>query len=121
MLNQLLNRACIIEARIPGGRDEYNNETDTVVEVETVCELQQRQRTEVSSTGGRTEVSSTEWLLVLPAGTDLSTGDAVVVDGDRYEVIGEPWQARNPRTSQMSHVEATLKRTSGVDPELVGS
>lgn len=118
MLNQLLNRACIIETRAPGGRDEYNNETVAVVEVEAVCELQQRQRTE---NGDRGEVSVTEWLLVLPAGTDVSTGDSVIVDGDRYEVIGDPWEARNPRTQAFSHVEATLKRTAGVDPEVVGS
>jgi len=118
MLDQLLNRTCVIETRVPGGRDEYNNETDSVVEVSTVCELQQRQRTE---TGDRGEVSVTEWMLVLPASTDLSTGDTVLVDGDRYEVTGDPWQARNPRTQAVSHVEATVKRTSGVDPELVGS
>lgn len=118
MLNQLLNRACTIETRVPAGRDAYNNETDTVFEVQTVCELQQRQRTE---TGDRGEVSVTEWLLVLPASTDISTGDGVVIDEERYEVIGEPWQARNPRTQTVSHIEATLKRSSGVDPELVGS
>lgn len=118
MLNQLLNRPCVIEVRGPGGRDEYNNETEVVVDVTTVCELQQRQRTE---NGDRGEVSVTEWLLVVPAGTNISTGDSVRVDGDGYEVIGEPWQARNPRTQTVSHVEATLKRSSGVDPELVGS
>lgn len=59
------------------------------------------------------EVARTEWLLVLPAGTPIGPGDAVTVDGDEYEVIGDPWQARSPLAGAESHVEATLARTTG--------
>lgn len=77
--------------------------------VETFGELQQTARAEPVGEG---ELSVTTWLLVLSAGTDVRTGDAVIADGATYEVVGAPWQARNPRTQLPSHVEATLKKTS---------
>jgi hypothetical protein len=78
--------------------------------VEVVGELQQVQRSEPVAEG---ELSVTTWLLVLPAGTDIRTGDAVIAGGETYEVIGAPWAARNPRTRLESHVECSLKRTAG--------
>jgi hypothetical protein len=36
-----------------------------------------------------------------------------VIEAERYEVDGEPWSVRNPRTQQMSHVEVRLVRVSG--------
>ena len=78
--------------------------------VETVGELQQTQRTEPGDAG---ETSDTRWLLVLPAGTVVNTGDAVIVDGEVYEVVGAPWPARNPRLGVASHIEASVRRTAG--------
>lgn len=51
--------------------------------------------------------------MILPAGTDVQGDDAVQVDGEVYELVGEPWEARNPRTRQVSHIEATARRTAG--------
>jgi hypothetical protein len=78
--------------------------------VVTIGELQQTQRTEPVAEG---ELSVTTWLLVLPAGTVIDTGDGVIADGSVYEVIGDSWRARNPRTRLESHVECTIKRTGG--------
>jgi hypothetical protein len=77
---------------------------------ETVGYLEQTQRTEPVAEG---ELSVTTWLLVLPAGTDVRTGDAVIEGGVIYEVIGDPASPWNPRTRLHGQVEATLKKTGG--------
>lgn len=111
MLADLLTRSCTIVRRtFEGATDEYGNDVATERTIEAVCEMQQRQRSEDTDRG---EVSATRWLLVLPAGTEIGTGDSVVVDGEVYELDGDPWEARNPRTRQASHVEATVVRSAG--------
>jgi hypothetical protein len=78
--------------------------------VDTVCEIQQKARSE-SAEG---EPASADWLGVFLAGTAIDSDDKVEVDGiGRFEVIGAPCHARNPRTQQPSHIEATLRRTGG--------
>lgn len=107
----LLTLDCTITHRAPSGtKDAFGDETTTDSTASTVCELQQRQRTEQTAGG---ELSDTQWLLVVPAGTTIATGDTVTVDGNDYEVHGEPWTVRNPRTAVVSHIEATLRRVTG--------
>lgn len=107
----LLNLPCTIVTRAPSGTlDEYNNPIDAETSIDTVCELQQRARPE--STAGGT-VAVTEWALFLPAGTAVDVGALVVVAGAEYEVRGVPWEARNPRSRAVSHIEATVVATQG--------
>lgn len=114
MLSLLLNRPCTIWRREASGTiDELGDETQDETATVTVCELQraaQRPSDEPPLAG---EFSSTVWTAFFPAGTDIDTGDRVEVDGRMYEMVGDPWPARNPRTQAESHVEATLKRTAG--------
>jgi hypothetical protein len=109
-LAQLLNRTCTLVIRSASAEeDDYGNAIEDESSVETVCEIQQRQRSETADEG---ELSDTSWLGVFPAGTDLRTADAVIVEGlGQFELVGDPWTARNPRTQAESHVEATLRRT----------
>lgn len=93
-----------------GSTDDYGNEIPAETSEETVCELQQRSREEQPDQG---ELGDSLWLLVLPAATEIDTGDAVVVDGYRFELVGPPWTVRNPRTRTVSHVEATVRRAAG--------
>jgi hypothetical protein len=111
-LSNLLNRPCTITRRSTSSSvDEYGNPIDSVSNVETVCEIQQRSRDEQDD---QAETSDTLWLLVLPPGTVIDTSDKVHVPGlGDFEMVGAPWPARNPRTQQESHVEATLRRTAG--------
>ena len=110
-LSQLLNRDVVIVQRSSSGAtDELGDPIAGETLVETVGELQQQQRSEGDDEGER---SDTRWLLILPAGTDIDTGDKVLVDDQRYEVVGAPWEARNPRTRAESHIEATLQRVAG--------
>lgn len=108
-LSSLLNRPLTLVSRSDeGATDLYGNPAPTETQTAVLGELQQVRRTEPDDSG---ELSDTTWLLVLPAGTSVNTGDAVICDGEVYEVIGDPWNARNPRTEVISHVEATLRRT----------
>lgn len=107
----LLTLDCTITHRAPSGaKDAFGDEQTTETPISTVCELQQRQRTEQTAGG---ELSDTQWLLVVPAGTTIATGDTVTADDKDFEVHGEPWTVRNPRTSVVSHIEATLRRITG--------
>lgn len=112
MLANLLNTPCQIVRRLPSAEtDEYGNEIPGEELVSTTCSLQQRSRDEP---GGAGELSITLWNLYLPTGTALSTGDAAVVGGHVYEVVGEPWDAREGSPA-VWHVEATVRRTAGAE------
>jgi hypothetical protein len=111
MLSNLLNRPCQIVRRGPSGvEDEYGNEIAGETVVSTVCELQQDMAAEVAS---HEEMSKTRWRCFFPVSTDIDGTDRVIIDAEVYEVDGEPWAVRNPRTQQMSHVESRLVRVSG--------
>lgn len=107
----LINRPCVLLRRQDTGTiDDDGMPVTTTTEVATVCELQQVQRSEPP---GLDETSSTLWAVFLPAGTQLTTADAIEVEGQVFELVGEPWAVRNPRTGAESHVEATCKRVGG--------
>lgn len=122
-LTALLNRPVTLIARAASGDDdEYGNDKPDETLTATVCELQQRVRDEPDGgQGAAGEISRTDWLLILPAGTPARTGDAAFIDGQIYELVGDPWIARNPRTQQVSHIECTVRRTAGADDENPGS
>jgi hypothetical protein len=107
-ISSLINRPAKLIRRTVS-EDEFDPAV-TTTETDVDCELQQRKRKEQDEAG---EVSDTEWLLLLPTGTAVDTGDAIVVEGQKFEVVGDPWEARNPRTKRASHIEATVRRTEG--------
>lgn len=114
-IDALMNRPCGLLRRSPTGeRDRFGNPKHDAVLIDTVCELQQRQRAEP---GDDSELSDTTWALFLPAGTDVRTGDAIVVDDVTYELVGDPWDARNPRSRAVSHIEATVRLVAAADDE----
>lgn len=120
MLAALLTRPVTIIHRTAGagaGADEYGNPIPAETTVQTVCELQQTERAAVNEPAGRGELSDTHWLLILPAGTQIDTSDAIIADSRRFELIGDPWPVRNPRTGSESHVQATVRRTAGADDQ----
>jgi hypothetical protein len=113
-LAQLINRPCTIVHRLPGeDRDEYGNRIPKENSVDTVCELQQQPGASFRSES-EDQVSDTRWVLFLPAGTDVAAADTVTIDGDGYELLGDPWPVRNPRTGVPSHIEAPVKRTDAM-------
>jgi hypothetical protein len=108
LANRLKRQVTIQHHTESGNTDVYGNDIPTVVDVNVLGELQQRTRDESEGT-----ISQTDWRLYLPANTPIDTNDVVKVGGETYEVIGDPWQAFNPRTGQYEHVEVSLRRTSG--------
>lgn len=112
----MINRPCTIISRHQDETewDDYGDERVVERRRASVCEVQQRSRTEP---GGMGETSITEWDIFFRAGETLDTGDAIEVDGDVYEVVGDPWIAKNPLTGRVSHVEVTARiaGTSGDD------
>lgn len=108
MLSQLINRSCVLLRRSASGTDELGNEIQADDAVETVIELQRRAADEHDNT-----VSDTDWVAFFLPTEDVRSGDAVVVDGFKYEVVGDPALWRNPRTQVDSHLEAGLRRTAG--------
>lgn len=113
----LLTLPCTIQNRATGAaQDGFGNPVLAASgePVETVMELQQQGRTEDDDRG---QVGEATWLAIWPAGTTVDEYAQVTTGGATYEVVGPPWAARNPRTRQASHVEATLRRTSGTTEE----
>ncbi len=119
-LAKLINRPCVITRRQDSDTDDdYGNEIPDEDLVDTVCELQQRRRDEPDDQG---ETSDTTWALFLLPDTLIGTADTITVDDVEYELIGAPWEARNPRTQVVTHLEATVRRTAGApDDDQVGS
>lgn len=106
----LVNRSCTLLQRSEGAEDDYGNPIKVDTSVETVVELQQRRSDEPDDQG---ELSDETWVAYFLPTESVNSGDGLVVDGETYEVVGDPWLARNPRTQAASHIEATLRRTAG--------
>lgn len=109
-IENLINRECVLLLRSPSGStDEYGNELVVETLVSTVCELQPRR---VDEAGDEGEVSDDDYVAYfLPR--DLSTADAVVVDGATYEFTGKPPVRRNPRTGTDIYAKAFVRRIAG--------
>jgi hypothetical protein len=104
----LMNRPVTLLHREPGDPDEYGDPVNVETEQATTCELQ--------LIGAREELNDnvqvTTWRVFLPADAPASGWDAVrLEDGRTLELTGEAWQARNPRTREVHHVEAYLEGT----------
>jgi hypothetical protein len=113
MLAQLMTKPCLIVSRSDAGTvDDLGNPMTDETLVETVCELQQRRRDEPDLQG---ELADSTWDLFLPAGTAIGTDDAVEVDGHRYELVGEPWDAAHDMSPAVAHVWATVRRTASAE------
>jgi hypothetical protein len=111
MLSKLINRPCtLIQKADSDETDSHGNPVRTETSIDAVCELQQAQSVEP---GGAGESAATTFNAFFLPGIEPNTGDALIVDGHTYEFVGEPWVARNPRTQITSHVQATVKRTTG--------
>lgn len=55
-----------------------------------------------------------EWRCVLHRRLEglIDGTDRLVIEGIEFELDGPPWPARNPRTSRIEFLEATIRRTS---------
>jgi hypothetical protein len=113
-ISRLLNiSATIIRRRSGEEEDDRGNTVSAVEEVEARCWIEKQTRRAQEEAGQAGELSDTLWTAYFAAGIELGTGDAVVIEGQgKYELVGDPWEAINPRTGVASHIEANLRRTA---------
>jgi hypothetical protein len=91
--------------------DRYGNLTvtwSTPTETAVKGWISQRSRSEENT---QRDAQISDWVLFVPADTDIVGGDRVTWNGVTYEVDGPPWRAWTPRGEH--HVEASLRVVSG--------
>lgn len=109
----MINTPCLLVRRVEVDDSFYTEHDEELVE--TVCELQQVQRSEPVAAG---EMSKTVYsVFFLPDAPRFHTGDGLIVDSAEYEFTGSPWEARNSRTQSVGHIEATAVQTAGTGDE----
>ena len=99
--------ATIDHTTMTGPPDEYGNPTPEVVTTTTRCWIAQSSRGESPFN----TVEQDKWSLYLPSGADIDANDGVTVDGDHYQVFGNPWRTWHPAFGQHWQIEATMHRT----------
>lgn len=108
-LAKLINQPITLQKNT-AGVDRYGNTVPaTSSTVSTVGYLEQSQSNETLTDR---DVSVGDWVVYLPAGTDVNAQDRIVFGSQTFEVDGEPWQVYNPRVRQVSHLQAKLKVVS---------
>ena len=107
-IDRLLTRQATLLRRTPSDAlDELGDPTWDIVEEAVACELQPTG----SSEDHADNVQSSSWRLFLPAScADVAGWDAVDLDGERYELAGDPGPVWSPRLQTVDHVEAIVVR-----------
>lgn len=100
-----------IVRRIPAGRDEYGNDafTDQMEDV-PLCVVAPANTSETFSF---TEYTSDTVMVYLPTGTDISYLDAVLINGKKYEVQGNPQNFNSPFSGHNSPVQIRVSGDTG--------
>lgn len=112
-ISTLISRKCTLLVRSDSAsRDDYGNKVVTTTTTAGVCEMQPMSSDEADSSE---EISRNDYVAYFPAGTDLSTADAVTVDGITYELVGTPTPRQNPRTRTDLYVKAYVRRIAGAE------
>lgn len=97
--------------RTLGAPDARGNDTYTETNEDIpYCSVHPGLSTEV--TQGTEEVSD-DITVMFPDGTSIKATDAMIVSGDRYEVVGSPNQWQSPFTGIRSFVEVQGRRVTG--------
>ena len=108
LLARLLTRPCTLVRRVPSDPDVYGDPTWSEAHTDTLCYAEQS----VASEPSDPHYQADEWRVLLDSTAVVDGLDAVVIDGLRFEVIGPPWMAKDPRTNADHHVELRARRTT---------
>jgi len=107
-LARLLNQPLTI-VKIGGSTtDAYGNQSATVYGTPTSTVGYLEQKTTVEYLDDR-DVTTTSWEVYLPADSNIVATDRIIFNGVTYEFDGMPWSVYNPRTKQVSHIQAMVK------------
>lgn len=97
--------------RVVAGQDEQGNDTLSFTEVQVgPCSIQQ------STSGEQTTFSdqvTTSVMVFMPSGTDVGYLDAMIIDGDEYEITGDPEKWKSPFSGHTSPVRVTGQLVKG--------
>jgi hypothetical protein len=99
--------ATLLRRSQDGAPDEYGDPTWTTVSESVACEVQQEGASE--DHGDAVQTSTYRAILAADA-ADVRGWDALDLAGVVYELDGDAWTVRNPRTGVVSHVEARVRR-----------
>lgn len=87
---------------------------DALVEVDRVpTRAHLHQRTSDEPTPAASEAIASRWAATLPVGVALGADDLVEVDGQLYEIEGDPFPAWWPTGQRTHHVEVGLVQMVG--------
>lgn len=104
------NQAITVVTRTPSTKDAYGvaseSESQTAV---TGCSVQPGRSSEKVTD---TDLVQTHWTLFAPPGTQLGEADAVIYNGAKYEVDGDP-MVWSDHLGQPHHLHAHLRRVTG--------
>ncbi len=104
-----INRACTIIQRTSDTPNTYGDIVKAETSTSAVCELQPlRQRSSGEVEGGN--LSSEPFNLYLLGDHPLNADDAVVIDGEEYELIGDAAPRRSPVSQQVVYTHAVVRR-----------
>ncbi len=105
----MINRACTIVQRTADTADTYGDLTKTETSTSTVCELQPlRQASRGEVEGGN--LSSEAFNLYLLGEHALNADDMILVDSEKYELIGDAAPRRSPVSMQVEYTHAVVRR-----------
>ncbi len=110
-LDTFINQPCTIISRTNDSVDQYGDPVKQITTTPTLCELQP------SHPPGEVEggnIGITEWRLYLEGSAVLNADDAISVDGEEYELVGDAEQRRNSRTGLPEYTVAIVRRTRDV-------
>lgn len=112
-VTDLIVRPCTLILRSQSTEeDRYGNEVPGDDELDTVCEIQQRQRSEQDDQ----PLGRGEWVGFFLPTEDLNGAAAVRVDGrGTFEFDGPPWLA-DTGSLDMHHWEASLTQVADEEP-----
>jgi hypothetical protein len=103
-----LTRPCVFIYRAEGPADGYGDPGWLENPVDGVCYAEQAKATEP----GDPHYQAEDWRIVVAPEVTVDGLDAVEIDGLRFEIVGPPWRAVDPRSDTVHHVELAARRTS---------
>lgn len=118
----LITRPCVLLLRTTDGKNAHGKAIKDETRVETVCHIQQDRTTEPPAAGEVADTFYNCWFLPDDENAaDLTTGDAVEVDGLVHEMVGVADPVVPPWSDQPDHIQTRLRRVAGAGSRQAGS
>ena len=100
-----------VRNRFVNGQDEFGNDTYSYTEsVVGPCSVQQASSRETITA---TDQVATGMIVFMPFGTKISYLDSVIIDGNEYEVTGEPEAWTSPFSGHVAPIRVQCMLVKG--------